>query len=344
MDPSNIKLSDLYTDHYEALKETIVFPNGKMQAVVYPSVNYTGDTNDDILSQIEQYVYNNIEIQHLSDVPQILDWEKSNESNGFEHNADPNAPVRNASKRKTVSDIHTPIYLTVPISASIGVNRLIAKLGDTTTSTSNPVHVQVVSFKPTKDDIIIQDVGSYTNHALVRTIRYKEGINPQSLKLVKCLTYKGILFDKSFGCWCSMFKGDKGNKAAGFFIKDANNTKMAASGATYTCSNCDFNEWSYPPAYQLWTNGDGWSGPSSVDPENLKKAWNYGIAIVRTSIDFLKVMKNPGGSYHEDEMFQNPFILQDNFGNNLEVTIWWGDKNADWWGNWGISNVVNADI
>ncbi len=89
-DPSKIILQDIYTDPFQLLKETNVYGNGRMQAMVFPTATYEGiDASSQVIEQVKKYIAQHTTIYVLTDEggikPLDAKWEKSTESNGFLH-------------------------------------------------------------------------------------------------------------------------------------------------------------------------------------------------------------------------------------------------------------------
>ena len=329
-DPTLIMLVGIYTDQYSAKQDTNVYSNGVMQANIFLSVNYNGDTTG-IESQIIEYVQNNSVI-YILETNSPLTWVKSTKSNGYYHNID-SASIEKKDPR-VVSDIRAPLYFTVPVNSE-GTYRWVAKLGDQETNTNTPVAVNVYEYYVTPSDFIIEDLTANVS-ATLRVLRYQHGSFEDKQKLIRCLEYKGIIFS-SANSYISMMSR-KGHKAGAFLTEKNSVAKVALNKHEY-----DSGDWyvqgvdNFDPETTMYTSEYGWEDSQKIPVSDIQDAWNRGIPMMKIGQDYLYiVVLEPTNQYELNRELQG-FLLEDNFGNRVEVDMNW-DVN-DWWGNWAVSEA-----
>uniref|UniRef100_A0A1X7ULQ9 Uncharacterized protein n=1 Tax=Amphimedon queenslandica TaxID=400682 RepID=A0A1X7ULQ9_AMPQE len=319
-DPALIFLVNIYADEFGVRQDTKVYSNGAMQVSIFISVNYNGDTDNELLEQIKGYVQDNVVIYTLDDGKVELDldeWKKSTEENSFYHDIN---HAGNNSSGPDGSDIRVPLYFTVPV-ASEGEHRWIAKLDEEETSTSTPVTITVVKFSATIDDLEIVDKdATYCNQ--LRVVKYKDKVFPDVQKLVKLLEYKGIKFLSSAeSAWVSMVHSNKGHKIGAFIeYKLTEDIRIAKPGHEY---------WSHEMIKQDIPVGTGDKNilhcdccDDSLDftSAQVEKVWNEGIAMFMAYHMSLYIHD---GSGHNTNFDCNEFLAEDNFGNRINLHFNW---------------------
>ena len=330
-----IALANIYTDEYSTRQDTNVYSNGVMQVNIFLSVDYREDATG-IESQIIEYVQNNSVIYVLeNDSP--LTWVKSTKSNGYYHNIDSESQKKD---QRDKSDIRVPLYFTVPVNSE-GTYRWVAKLGDQETNTNTPVTVNVHEYYVTPSDFIIDDITSH-GCATLRVLRYQHGSFEDKQKLIRCLEYKGLMLT-SANSYISMIMSKKGHKAGAFLTEENSAAKVALNNHEY-----DSGDWhvqgvdDFDPE-RIITSKYGWEDPPNIPVSDIQDAWNKGIPMMKIAEDNLYIM------LFEIEITMSMFsiklnremqgfLLEDNFGNRVEVDMNW-DVN-DWWGNWAVSKAT----
>ena len=324
-----IALANIYTDKYSTGQDANVYSNGVMQVNIFLSVNYREDATG-IESQIIEYVQSNSVIYVLeSDSP--LTWVNSTKSNEYYHNIDSESQKKDPHSK---SDIRVPLYFTVPVYSE-GTYRWVAKLGDQETNTKTPVIVNVYEYYVTPSDFIIEDLTANVS-ATLRVLRYQHGSFEDKQKLIGCLEYKGIKFISANSYISMMSKS--GHKAGAFLTKENMVAKVAQNNHKY-----DFGDWyvqgidNFDPKTTLYTSEFGWEDSRKIPMSDIQNAWNKGIAMMKIGEDNLSIkVSGPTNTYELDRELQG-FLLEDNFGNRVEVDMNW-DVN-DWWGNWAVSEA-----
>ena len=326
-----IALANIYTDEYSTRQDANVYSNGVMQVNIFLSVNYREDITG-IESQIIEYVQNNSVIYVLeTDSP--LTWVNSTKSNEYYHNIDSESQEKKDPHSK--SDIRVPLYFTVPIDSE-GTYRWVAKLGDQETNTKTPVIVNVYEYYVTPSDFVIDDLTANVS-ATLRVLRYQHGSFEDKQKLIRCLEYKGIIFT-SANSYMSM-TSKKGHKA-GFFLTEKNSVaKVAQNGHEY-----DSGDWhaqgmdEFDPKTTIYTSDYGWEDSQKIPVSDIQDAWNKGIPMMKIGDESLMVFLSYPHAPYEFNCELQGFLLEDNFGNRVEVDMNW-DVN-DWWGNWAVSEAT----
>lgn len=359
LDPSEVSLADVFTDHTENLKDTDVYSNGEMQAVVYPSVNYSGSSSVDI-DALKQYIQDNVVIYDL-DTQQPLDttvWIKSKVSNGLQHDIN-RGTVTPGSKIQALSDFRSPIYFTVP-RFHIGEFRWYAELGSRQTNKKSPVRV-IASYFPqlSETDFEIIDHFQHTVDMVVRVIRYKFDANvPSYHLLVKCLDYKGVKFPYSAAsspstCWLGMIQDmrDRHTKWGAFL--ERRKTKAIVGGHSkgnfiYRVSQCKLVgvKALYYPQDELGTSDRAnWFECESIPASELDEGWNKGIVMILYSNNDMFVR-----NYNHDRSITltlnvhvQDIRIQDNFGNIIRIDFNW-DTTGQYSRDWKVINprVINS--
>ena len=326
-----IALANIYTDEYSTRQDTNVYSNGVMQVNIFLSVNYREDATG-IESQIIEYVQKNSVIYVLeTDSP--LTWSKSTKSNEYYHNIDSESQKKDPHDK---SDIRVPLYFTVPVNSE-GTHKWVAKLGDQETNTKTPVTVNVQEYYVTPSDFMVEDLKAI-NSATLRVLRYQHGSFDGKQKLIRCLEYKGIIF-KSANSYISMMSR-KGHKAGAFLMEKNSAAKVALNNHEY-----DQGDWhvqgivdDFTRNTKLFTSWAGWEDSLKIPVSDIQDAWNRGIPMMKIGQHDLRIMVfefNPSKDLNHE---MQGFLLEDNFGNKVEVDMNW-DVN-DWWGNWAVSKAT----
>ena len=326
-----IALANIYTDEYSTRQDANVYSNGVMQVNIFLSVNYREDITG-IESQIIEYVQNNSVIYVLeTDSP--LTWVNSTKSNGYYHNIDSESQKKDPHAK---SDIRAPLYFTVPVNSE-GTYRWVAKLGDQETNTKTPVTVNVYEYYVTPSDFIIDDISSH-GCATLRVLRYQHGSFEDKQKLIRCLEYKGLMFT-SANSYISMIMSRKGHKAGAFLTEKNSAAKVALKNHLYESDDWQVQGVDKFDATALFTSKYGWEDPQKIPVSDIQDAWNKGVPMMKIAEDNLGIMVAWTMMIMDqlDRELQG-FLLEDNFGNRVEVDMNW-DVN-DWWGNWAVSEAT----
>ena len=328
-DPTLIILVGIYTDQYNSRLDTNVYSNGVMQANIFLSVNYNGDTTG-IESQIIEYVQNNSVI-YVLETNSPLTWVKSTKSNGYYHNID-SASIEK-KEPYVVSDIRVPLYFTVPANSE-GTYRWVAKLDNEETNTDTPVTVNVYEYYVTSSDFTIDDITSYGS-ATLRVLRYEYGSFEDQQKLIRCLEYKGVIFTSpAANSYISMMKSTKGHKAGVFLMEENSAAYVALNNHEYESDDWHAQGSDHFHPTERLTSKYGWEDPPNIPVSDIQDAWNKGIPMMKIAQDKLYMMAD---WYKEDYEMQG-FLLEDNFGNRVEVNMNW--DTGDWWGSWAVSEAT----
>ena len=323
-----IALANIYIDNYSTGQDTNVYSNGAMQANIFISVNYNGDTTG-IEDQIKQYVQDNVVI-YVLETSSPLTWVKSTSSNEFLHNID-SASV-GIKHPRTTSDIRAPLYFTVPVNSE-GIYKWIAKLGDQETSTNTPVTVNVHEYYVTPSDFTIDDVTTY-GCAQLRVLRYHYNSFGDQQKLIRCLTYKGVRFTSpEANAYISMIMSTKGHKAGAFLMEKNSAANVALNNHWYGKEDWEAQGGSFYQAPRS-TSKYGWEDPLQIPLSDIQNAWNKGIPMIRISRKKLSM----GLNGIERNFLMQGFLLEDNFGNRVEININW--DAGGWWGIWVVSKAI----
>ena len=326
-----IALANIYTDEYSTGQVTNVYSNGVMQVNIFLSVNYRENATG-IESQIIEYVQKNSVI-YVLETNSPLTWVNSTKSNEYYHNIDSASSEKKDPRSK--SDIRAPLYFTVPIDSE-GTYRWVAKLGDQETNTNTPVTVNVYEYYVAPSDFIIEDLTANVS-ATLRVLRYQHGSFEDKQKLIRCIEYKGIKFISANSYMSMMSK--KGHKA-GFFLTEKNSVaKVAQNNHKY-----DLGDWQeqgmddFDPKTTLYTSEYGWEDSQKIPVSDIQDAWNRGIPMMKIGQDNLYIDFILGMVLYNLAYELQGFLLEDNFGNRVEVDMNW-DVN-DWWGNWAVSKAT----
>uniref|UniRef100_A0A1X7UK57 Uncharacterized protein n=1 Tax=Amphimedon queenslandica TaxID=400682 RepID=A0A1X7UK57_AMPQE len=338
IDPALIILVNIYADQFSDRQETSVYNNGVMQVSVFVSVNYNGEASED---DIIAYVQDNVDIYSLN-YGENVQWQRSTTDNGFhhdiEHAANKNAPM----PPKMISDIRAPLYFTVPFGTAEGEHRWIVKLDGKQTSDSTPLTVNVNLFSVSEDDFEISEIASLSGIVL-RALKYKKGVFPDTQKLVKSIEYKGLKFTgTSANSWVSMAMSSKGHKL-GVFIeyRETSSINIATEYHFYDRNKVvKKNLDSYECIYRIVPICDSLDNTANIDSTDIEDAWNEGIAMVmiHDSSTSIACEAFESSNMFLDHNFEtNDFEFEDNFGGRVEVKLNW--DAGDWWGTWKVTDA-----
>ena len=350
-DPSNITLTNIYTDPSQLGTKTDVYGNGKMQAMVFPAANYNGDaTSSEIIENVKKYIAENTKIYVYTTTggTEPLTWKKSTVSNEFIHDIYSGSATTSST---TTSDDTSPCYIRVPIYFVVPVGELgkyhwIAELDGQRTAIASPVTVICHQLSLTTENFVVTDVAT-TGLATLRALRYNliGSISSTSLKLVKCLSYKGLKFttkldnlDKPIPATTVVSVSDPQQQQMGCFILYKESSASVALSVDYPFRlNSYVYDKPWPSVYQtidcnvdnksIWINSST-SGFPSLNPLDISKAsiddaWDLGIAMIRLDKTFIK----DGPNRDNFELSLQGFHLEDNCGNFVKVDFDWHDKH-----------------
>lgn len=335
--PDDIHIAGLYTDAYSQSTSASVYANGQMQILIFPSCNYMpSGSGGQTQPTIAQYIYENTQIFVLADTGSmsLLDWQKSNISNEFEHNlnqpsASPQSKGKPHSKGKqsaAISDIRIPMYFTVPFDAAPKTYKLIAKLNGESTSTSAPALISVSSFSITADDFVIQDFTT-KDEATMRVLKYTHSKIPSSQILVKCTEYRGSIFRGGASCWISLMRSSE--HVCGAFLKYPDTTNLIAyNSTTYKSNEYTLNGIELSSAGRdLRTSDKAWT--IYFDSNDLRMAWTQGIIMIKVHEDSL--------SLSGENWIADKFKMQDNYGNVIMFDIEFNYNDSSY-KDWVVTN------
>ena len=362
VDPSKIQLVNLYTDAKQTLTNTDVYANGRMQALIYVSINYNGSV-EGIEEDLSAYVYKHTEFVDAGGDP--VKWEKTQKTNEYLH--DINRGTLEAIPSEIASDFRIPIYFTVPETAG-GQYSWYAKLGDQMTNV--PVTVTVTTITVYQSDMEIVDIGPWAGQSRLRAMRYVHGQIPGN-HLLKKWKYQGFKFDSTGGNTWVVMMSDK--KACGALLEpyDGKKVHVAKKNNVYpnTGTECAYqqadikyanddvvNDHNYTTDDMMqWiiTSKYNWEDPDNIPLDSVKEAWEEGglgmvcIAPLNDDSDDesddrslrLEYAVLTTGSHYFSYHFDP--IVEDNFGNHLKIVIDWDTEGEGDHKYWGIKSVQN---
>lgn len=335
INPDDVVLTNLYTDATSNTKSTNVYANGEMQVMVFITVNYNGEGSID---DVTQYVSDNTLISYVDDQGDLHDviWDKSSQSNGFHH--DINNALSDLTYSVKESNIRVPVFFVVPIGSS-GTYKWRATLNGMTTSTIEPVIVNVSNFEVSESDFDIIDVSNSQGSYTLRSIIYTKTL-PNTHKLVKLTTYQGILFTGTGGnSWLSFMRSGSGHKYCAFPIYDekSDNFKVAKNYMDY--QDYAWQSSGLDPRFPLMcTSKWGWE-PTTFSEEERANAWMLGITCIMTAEDGIYLDNRDDGTFSADRLnfAMQGFKCQDNYGNHILFDMDW-DYRGEWYTYWKVIN------
>lgn len=365
-DPSKIQLQDIYTDAIEQTKETHVFGNGKMQAMVFPSVSYRGDTSPEIITKVKEYVASNTNIYVVNYYGSLeplntASWIKSSYSNKFAHDIYRNssAPAGGIFPETQSSyDIRAPIFFVVP-AGTWGQYRWVAELGGQYTNLTDEVTVKCQELALVPDNFSVADVAR-NDKATLRVLKYNHfgSLANTTVQLTRCYDYKGILFSNPPGggegnCWVVYSENkfldstysESIQKVGCFVVYNAQNISIGQGDVTYhpsqytTCgmpnSNQDLQISDSFTGLQITryeSNMDSCSDAANLSQGALLSAWNQGIPMVELDKTCISsVHYSFGEGFMSAKFSLQGFKVQDNFGNIVELYFDWDYGSSHLW-------------
>lgn len=337
INPSNIVLTNFYTDAYENLTESSVYANGEMQVMVFPTVNYSeSGISDGEIQQIKDYVAENVQIKQMNDdgSSSSVTWEKSYQSNEYMH--DINRGGGTKESERATSGIRVPLYFTIPINSK-GNYRWYAELEGVSTSKVDPLSVLVTDFSAQAMDFDIYELGSEEGGRL-RVIKYTDN-KPATHRMLKLTEFRGIKMEHH-NSWISMCYSKKGLKACAFPDDlSSNRITVAESYGRYYPHQYTFQNINAENFYNfsLLTKKYGWDDCELFSKDLVKTAKEMGIVCVFLSCVKL-VRINTVDTPIPIDILTDKFKAIDNFGNRMELKIDWDIPN-DWYWNWAVSDV-----
>ena len=343
-DPTLIMLVNLYVDEFNTRQDTKVYNNGVMQVSLFVSVNYNGDTDDEIEKQTKEYVQDNVVIYTLEGGKAELDtskWKKSTEDNGYYHDIDHAGKQAGNGIPEIRSDIRAPLYITVPPDSE-GEHRWIAKLNGEETSSDKPVTVTVKMFAVTLDDVELVDRVKTKNCYQMRVLKYKDGVFPEVQHMLKLVEYQGIKFvEGADKAWISMIHSGQGHKMGVFLeYKETENIRIAKIKRMYTSDEMVKNGPGVYMGQQAKLYCSCCDESLSLSRDALVAGWNEGIVMFMvhsSSIRYERYYDHVFDSYLNMET--KDFITTDNFGGRTKVTIDWNSYHPSWYGDWKIWHI-----
>ena len=249
-----------------------------MQVSVFVLVNYNGEATK---NEIIEYVQNNVVIYSLN-YDENVQWQKSTTDNGFHHDIDHASNKNPPMPPKMISDVRAPLYFTVPGGIAEGEHRWIAKLNGEQTSVNTPLIVTVKSFRVSEDDFEIFD-GATLSGIVLRVLKYKKDVFPDTQKLVKSIEYKEIKFTGTgVNTWVSMAMSTKGHKLGAFIeYKETNNINIATGYRVYDQNKVVIKYLdSYECIYKIILFCNCLNNTVNIDSADIEDVWNEGIAMV----------------------------------------------------------------
>ncbi len=354
-DPSKITLANIYTDLYQLNKTTNVYGNGKMQAMVFPSANYNGDnSSSEIIEKVKKYMAENTKIYVETTTRGTLEqihWSKSTVSNEFIHDiySGGTATTATSTAKDTSSgyDIRVPIFFVVPVG-TVGEYHWIAELDGQRTILASPVKVICHQLSLTTDNFLVTEVAK-NGLATLRALRYiRIGSSASSLKLIKCLNYKGLKFT-ILGSHMyphpptTIVSMSQSQKQVGCFVVHKESTATIAMGVgvpyaresvlplLYKSIDCkvDSKELKFMTSI---TAGTPCKDSLKISTADIDNAWGLGIAMIHLDKTFIK-----DTNQEKFELSLQGFHLEDNCGNVVKVDFDWHEKQP-----WAIKdcNVI----
>lgn len=339
-EPTFIALSNLYTHAFSSITDATVYTNGAMQVRIFISFNYRVDVTEEMLPHITDYIQSNAVIYELTGSGDVVPldttrWIKSTIDNGLQHDLEHGSTTYNATEYlpNRRSDIRVPLYFTVPRNAE-GLHGWIAELDGARTSTSSPVTITAKRFAALPDNFEIVKRRE-SGDAELRVLRYKTGSYPDHQKLVRAdIQDKGMKFTATGGnSWLT--RVDDELEIAGAFLEyKESNVHVGIINYNY-----------HPGAYETvhsWLQGhtyrlDGsWNDALQFTSSEVSTAWGEGIIMI--SLEH-SGFRQDGAS--EKYTVKEPYDLEDNFGNVIEITIDWDvDEDDNDHTDWGVDTSI----
>lgn len=341
--PSNLSLTNLFTNSINTSKETHVFGNGKMQAMVFPAASYTGTLSQKVKAEIKKYIAKNTNIYVITELGEkkLLEWTKSTVSNEFLHDIYIGGSGTESDELMgdSTDNFTAPIFFLVP-NGMVGKFNWIAELHGKFIFNAEAITVNCQKLAIEPGNFQIVDVTTNGN-AILRDIRYNlvGTLANTALKLRKCLEYEGLLFKDTSGnfasCWVSASQIEPLSQFACFVKYQESSPTVAVNGKTYDKNDfCSHNEGNFSQL-QTATINEATSDPYS-DVESLTVTWETGVPVILLKDCIIKAY----GDHIRVVMGSNRhFKLQDNFGNEVAVKFAWNDPG---YYQWKVTDAVIA--
>ncbi|WP_104023696.1 hypothetical protein [Vibrio hyugaensis] len=335
-DPSKVELTNLYTQLTGSSTYTDVYANGLMQVLLFPTVNYTGESEENIQTQIVEYVTSNLILYEINvdGSHSKVEWEISETSNEFDHDINHLGRELDHRSNKDIHGLRVPIYITVPVDAVVKEHQWYATLGDDSTSATTPTIINVHEFRVGLDDVELLEIeyqegnveaGGYQKKAYLHTLKYRDSFTNHTVQKID--SWQGIAIDvREGGNNCRLINNvDDMDFGQAILLPD----EMTRSRMTlHACTNS-----SYPNSdifYQGYTPDNLGTGLkdvtiggfdeylSKLSTDNVMRAWDNGLPIVALQGSGLGVtgMTNKYISFSA-----LPSVFIDNFGNRVEFVI-----------------------
>ena len=313
-----VTITNLYTDANTNDFNTDVYSNGKMQVVVYPTVDNTGSAMED---EVKDYVAKNTNILVLNATGgktplDTTKWIKSVKSNDYLHDINRGTTADTLAATNT-SNIRVALYFIVPVNLA-GKYEWCAELDGIYTSTVAPVVVNIHKLSVTGYDFQIDTLQEGNNKAKLKFLNYTDKTLPSNHQLVKPLAYKGLKFEGKT-CWITVLQ--KGIVCGGFLIYKNSSASLAEKSKTYEASEFSLIDSSFPPGRPLSTDNGPWDAIESFTSNEIDNAWLKGI--VMFNVPYLKVLPDPRFPNSPLFLESQGIEVEDNFGNSLRLEFNW---------------------
>lgn len=335
--PSDVTLTNLYTRQVGDVIATDVYPNGKMQIALFPSVNYSDGLMTD---GVKQYLYENIKLYELdsSGVSTPVDWVLSDTANEFDHDINFLGTMDSDTSTGNVNGYRIPIYITVPADAEVRAHYWYAVLGENSTSKTSPTVINVNKFQVGTDSmelLYIDDQkggvesGGYQKKAYLHSLKYSEAFKNHTLR--RLTSWEGASVDVG--------TGDGQNNCR--LINNVNDLDFGQAILVPIEETSDgralhvFRNDSYPAdqikyiGYTPVCSGDGLEDMTiggsdeylaKLSPESIKRAWANGLPVIALQGSGYLNCKTRA-TYNYLHFSNLPSVFIDNFGNEVEFVL-----------------------
>ena len=336
-DPNKVELTNLYTRVTGSSIRTDVYANGTMQALLFPTVNYTGESEGDTQEKLVEYVTSNLTLYEINTDGSHakVEWEVSNVSNGYDHDINYLGRENYGSDCcKSTHGLRVPIYITVPIEAAIKEHLWYATLGDDSTSTTTPTIINVHRFSVGLENVELlyitheqgeREHSGYQKIAYLHTLKYRNSFTNHIIQKID--SWQGVVIDvREGGNNCRLINtvDDMDFGQAILLPDDMTRRGMelhACRQKSYSGSDIVYQ--GYTPAYPDAGVTDVTIGGfdeylAKLGTNNVARAWNNGIPIVALQGSGMYLS---GHKYIYINFSDLPSVFIDNFGNRVEFVI-----------------------